>query len=89
MQLVRIKRTGYERSVIRVEKYYGVCDGCGVELEMLQPFLAIQIYENDTMMLFYPAVLFGCPSCGKEISVIRFYKNLNVTKELQTITHAH
>jgi hypothetical protein len=78
-----IKETN--RLVAAITGYDGICDGCGTPLTYPGELIIIVAYESDKCDLLVPVDRLSCPYCSKSIQVIRRWKTLEVSKELQEI----
>jgi hypothetical protein len=76
-----IKETS--RTVVTLERYDGVCDGCGTPLSYVGQLILIEILNNDDVMVLVPIDRLVCPFCNKDIVTIKLWKNLEVSKELK------
>lgn len=88
MELVREINPVWERRIYTLEKYSGICDGCGSPVEYMHPFEAIKVFETQEKAIFFPLDTFYCPSCKGTISSVRIFRTFEVSKEFESLSHA-
>ena len=71
--------------LVSIGKYTGVCDSCGVEVEYGSSFYAWFVKETESEQLHIPLIPFTCPSCMRHVVVVRLFKTLDITQELEAI----
>jgi hypothetical protein len=87
MELIKDKNQWFDREKLRsVDGHIGICDGCGVSIEYHEKFEALLIEDSEEKVVLVPLVMLTCPSCGCRIGNIRYFKNMNVTEELNSIS---
>lgn len=80
-----IKKTS--RKIGTVREYKGVCEGCGAELEYLDELIVIEIGLDDEKAMLVPIDRLICSSCNHEISILKLYRSMEISGELEIIKH--
>jgi hypothetical protein len=75
-----LKRT--ERKLVRIEKYSGICDGCGSPFVCDRDMVGIEVFKNELLAILFPVDELECLSCNNKIHFIKLWMNLDVTNEI-------
>jgi hypothetical protein len=73
------------RTLGLVRGWKGICDACQIDLEYDEEFVVILVKEDDIQRFSVPIDLMSCPNCSHTIELIRDYKNLDISKEIEKI----
>jgi hypothetical protein len=84
----KITLLGYWTSdhIHRLDNFQGVCHECGENVDHDGLWVNI-VAEDETKKLYWPIYPYQCPKCKQLVRIITVYKNLDVTKEFETVKH--
>lgn len=89
LSLLLDESRSWDERIYRMNGWEGVCDQCGVEVKYdgLIPCVRFPQADTPTMDLLFPLIGLRCPSCRGAIGVIRRWKSLDITAELEELKH--
>jgi hypothetical protein len=76
----------WDGKVYDLKQYSGICHICGESVDHFESFCALKLREDDSSIIFSPLAVLRCPSCKNIMSLMRMYKNLEISQELKTIS---
>jgi len=90
MKLIKADKQWWNADKLRrVDHYRGICDNCGTDVECDEPIEVLEMLENEKALYYLVLGIYTCPECNAYLKVIRHFKSMDITAELQELQIKH